>query len=117
MATQAMRYLATREVALAWLSAPVLLAEMQFTNPPVHVTVVGTKADPSARSLFQTALLAGPNYKRVEWWDKSEGALPRADVQYPTLNHAAAFLCTVSACSAPISDAHILETRLHKTRE
>jgi uncharacterized protein YyaL (SSP411 family) len=117
MAARAMRYLATREVALAWLSAPVLLAEMQFTNPPVHVTVVGTKTDPSARSLFQAALLAGPIYKRVEWWDKSEGALPRADVQYPMLNHAAAFLCTASTCSAPISDAHILESRLHTIRE
>ncbi len=117
MATRAMRFLASRETALAWLSAPILLAEAQFTNPPVHVTVVGTKADPSARSLFQAALLAGPTYKRVEWWDKSEGALPRADVQYPTLNHAAAFLCTASACSSPISDVHILESRLHKIRE
>ena len=117
LATRAMRYLATREVALAWLSAPVLLAEMQFTNPPVHVTVVGRKTDPSARALFQTALLAGPTYKRVEWWDKSEGTLPRADVEYPTLNHAAAFLCTASACSSPISDVQVLESRLHKVRE
>lgn len=113
-ATRAMRYLATREVAIAWLSAPVLLAEMQFTRPPVHVTIVGPKKDPAARSLFQTALLAGPPYKRLEWWDTSEGALPRADVQYPSLAHAAAFLCTASTCSSPIGDSHILESRLRK---
>ena len=33
-AARAMRYLATREIATAELSAPVLLAETQFTRPP-----------------------------------------------------------------------------------
>ena len=53
-ATRAMRYLATPEVALAWLSAPVLLAEMQFTQPPIHLTIVGSKKDPTAETLFRT---------------------------------------------------------------
>jgi uncharacterized protein YyaL (SSP411 family) len=44
-AAQAMRYLATREVALAWLSAPVLLAEMQFAHPGDHVVGVSSKTD------------------------------------------------------------------------
>jgi len=116
-AARAMRYLATREVAIAWLSAPVLLAEMQFTRDPVHITVVGSKKDAAARGLFQTALSAGPLYKRVEWWDPAEGPLPRSDVQYPSLNRPAAFLCTSSACSSPIFDQHILELRARKTAE
>jgi len=116
-AKQAMRYLATPEVATAWLSAPILLAETEFTRPPTHITIVGAKKDPAAKALFQTALSSGPLYKRVEWWDPSEGALPRADVQYPSLPHAAAFLCTASTCSAPISDPRILESRARKAGE
>ena len=111
-ATRAMRYLATPEVATAWLSAPVLLAETQFTRPPVHITVVGGKKNPGSRALFQTALSTGPVYKRVEWWDPSEGPLPYADVEYPTLSHPAAFLCTATTCSSPISDPKILESHL-----
>ncbi|MGA8656952.1 MAG: hypothetical protein WB586_12460 [Chthoniobacterales bacterium] len=41
-------------------------------------------------------------YKRVEWWDQNEGALPKPDVQYPELEQAAAFLCTDRSCSPPI---------------
>lgn len=116
-ATRAMRYLATREVAIAWLSAPVLLAEAEFTRPPLHITIVGAKKDVGAKALFQTALSAAPAYRRLEWWDPAEGPLPLADVQYPTLPHAAAFLCTATTCSSPISDPHVLETRVRKAGE
>ena len=113
-ATRAMRYLATPEVAKAWLSAPILLSESEFTRPPVHITVVGSKKDPTAKALFQTAISTGATYRRVEWWDPSEGALPHADVQYPSLNHPAAFLCTATTCSSPISDRAALEARARK---
>lgn len=116
-ATQAMRYLATPEVARAWLSAPVLLAELQFTRPPLHITVVGARKNVAARALFRTALSTGLVYERVEWWDPAQGPMPRADVQYPSLTHAAAFLCTASTCSSPISDPQILESRIRKARE
>jgi hypothetical protein len=42
-------------------------------------------------------------YKRVEWWDQNEGALPNPDVQYPELQQAAAFLCTDRRLKNPIS--------------
>ena len=111
-AKRAMRYLATPEVAVAWLSAPVLLAESQFTQPPVHITIVGSKQDASAKLLFTTALKSGPIYKRLEWWDRSEGALPRSDIEYPVLPKAAVFLCTASACSSPIADPRVLQKKL-----
>ena len=113
-ATRAMQYMATPEVAIAWLSAPVLLAETEFTRPPLHVTIVGSKQDGNARTLFHAALASGRTYERVEWWDKTEGALPNADVEYPSLPHAAAFLCTSTTCSSPIFDAKILEARAAK---
>ena len=34
--------------------------------------------------------------------DRREGAMPNADVRYPQLDTAAAFICTGGACSAPI---------------
>jgi len=116
-ATRAMRYLATPEVAIAWLSAPILLAETQFTRPPLHITVVGAKKDPAAKGLFESALRAGPVYMRLEWWDPAEGRLPYADVEYPTLSHAAAFLCTATTCSSPISDPKIFEARIRKAEQ
>jgi len=110
-ATRAMRYLATPEVATAWLSAPILLAETQFTRPPIHITIVGPKNNPAAKALFQTALSAGATYKRVEWWDPSEGPLPYPDVEYPIRPHPAAFLCTATTCSSPITEPRVLATR------
>ena len=59
-APSAMRYLATPEVATAWLSAPVLLSETQFTTPPTHITVIGPKQDAATKALFDVALVAKP---------------------------------------------------------
>ncbi len=109
--TQAMRYLATSEVATAGFSAPLLLAATQFATPPLHITIVGGKKDAAAQALFQAALSVGPAYKRVEWWDRAEGPLPRDDVSYPSLTHAAAFVCIVSDCSSPIFDPGVLESQ------
>lgn len=117
IASRAMRYLATQEIATADFSAPVLLAEMQFTHAPLHVTVVGGKGDEAARSLFRAALSGGLVYKRLEWWDPAEGPLSRPDIQYPALAHAAGFLCTAYTCSAPISDPKVLRSLSAKTAE
>jgi len=117
IASRAMRYLATPEIATADFSAPVLLAEMQFTHAPPHVTVVGAKGDEAARSLFRAALSGGLGYKRFEWWDPAEGPSSRPDIQYPSLAHAAGFLCTASTCSAPISDPQVLKSLSTKTAE
>lgn len=113
-AMRAMKYLATPEVATAWLSAPVLLAEHEVTRDPIHVTIEGGKGDPTAKALFHTALASGPSYLRVEWWDQKEGAPPRDDIEYPKLSHPAAFLCTATACSSPMTDAKVLEERLKR---
>lgn len=117
VASRAMRYLATQEIATADFSGPVLLAEIQFTHAPLHLTVVGGKGDEAARSLFRAALSGGLAYKRFEWWDPAEGPMSRADIQYPPLAHAAGFLCTASNCSAPISDPQVLRSLSNKAAE
>jgi len=104
IAEHAMRFVAA-PVVVDWRGIQVganLLADREFTVPPLHLTVVGGKDDPAAQALFRAALAHPATYKRVEWWDRREGPLPNADVPYPELEKAAAFVCTDRACSAPM---------------
>jgi hypothetical protein len=116
MAESAMRYLAVPEVARkrTVYVAGILLADDEIGMDPPHVTVVGSKKDFAARSLFQAALKYPASYKRVEWWDPEEGPLPFMDVEYPQLKEAAAFTCVNGRCSAPIYRAELVTARLEE---
>ena len=82
--------------------AGILQAAFELANPPTHLTIVGKKDDPQALVLFKTALAFPAIYRRVEWWDKREGAMPNPDVQYPAMPRAAAFVCGDGRCSIPV---------------
>ncbi len=98
-----MRYLATPQIALSALTNPgVLEAAQELANDPTHLTIVAHKDDPQAAALFKAALGYPASYRRIEWWDVREGRMPNADVQYPELSKAAAFVCTNNTCSLPI---------------
>jgi uncharacterized protein len=116
MAVGAMSFLAAPGVTdhRGFLVAGVLLADREITAAPLHITVVGRKDDKAGQMLFAAALLDPATYKRVEWLDGREGPLPNLDVEYPTLNRAAAFLCTDNACSAPIFTADDLIAKTNK---
>ncbi len=101
-ADRAMRFVTAKGVADKLPTAGVLLAEVDLTRDPTHVTVVGPKTDANARALFLAALQYPATYKRVEWWDKAEGPLRRMDVSYPEVKGSAAFACTDKRCSLPI---------------
>ena len=109
-----MKFLTIPEIAERYPSASVLLAHEELTTDPLHVTVVGGKDDPLARALFLSALKYPNEYKRVEWWDKREGKLPRADVTYPELKTAAAFICTGTRCSTPIKKPEEIVARVER---
>lgn len=81
--------------------AGILLADDELARDPVHLTVVGAKSDAQARALFQTALRVPGSYRRIEWWDRAEGALPHSDVEYPDFDQPAAYVCTAGRCSRP----------------
>jgi uncharacterized protein YyaL (SSP411 family) len=104
VAEHAMRSVAAPVAAdhRGYLVAGILLADHEMTSSPIHITVVGRKDDPKAQALFAAVLRQPATYKRIEWLDDREGALPNPDVGYPTLEKAAAFLCTDQACSAPV---------------
>ncbi|MGA7213325.1 MAG: DUF255 domain-containing protein [Terrimicrobiaceae bacterium] len=113
MAEHAMRYLAAPEIAerRGFQFAGVLLSERELSSAPLHITVVGSKSDPAARSLFLAALRQPSTYKRVEWLDETEDPRRNADVEYPRIDTAAAFLCTDRSCSAPIFTPEKLKVR------
>ncbi|MEM7292431.1 MAG: VanZ family protein [Pseudomonadota bacterium] len=105
IAEQGMGYLTSPPVLDGFYFLPgVLQAEYELAHEPVHITVVGARKDAAAQALYKAALAYPTLYKRAEWWDKSEGALPRDDVTYPELDTAAAFACSESICSTPIRD-------------
>jgi uncharacterized protein YyaL (SSP411 family) len=112
MAQHAMHYLTIPPVAMRLPVAAVLLVDHELGSDPVHVTVVGHRDDPAARALFLAAINTPTAYRRTEWWDKREGGLPNPDVQYPELDSAAAFVCTLHVCSSPIRKARDLVQRL-----
>ncbi|MBP9837800.1 MAG: thioredoxin domain-containing protein [Proteobacteria bacterium] len=102
-AKPALNLLSIKELSLENISEiGVVLADEELNNPPTHLTIVAAKADETGKKLFAEALKYPASYKRTEWWDKSEGTMPNADVQYPTFPKAAAYVCTNKRCSLPI---------------
>jgi uncharacterized protein YyaL (SSP411 family) len=105
MAAEAMRYLAADAVALQPMSGGVLLANQDFNEAPLHATVLGAQASGDARALHDAALRAMASHELIEWRDPGDPAPLPTSVVYPTLDRAALFLCTASACSSPVFKA------------
>jgi uncharacterized protein len=103
IAKHALQHLARRDVALSRLTeAGILLADTEINGEPIHLTVIGPKADTQTAALFDACLRVAGSFKRLDWWDRSEGPLPNPDVNYPPLKKPAAFVCTNQRCSTPI---------------
>ena len=114
LAEAAMRYVATPQIALGHgiLVAGALLADDELSRPALHVVVVGKKSDPQGAELFTMAMAIPTSYKRLEWYDASEGPLPNVEVEYPVVEKPAAFLCTGTACSLPAFTTEQLARRI-----
>jgi hypothetical protein len=109
-----MRYLVAPEIAKFMPTGGTLLANLEFSTDPIHITVVGHKDDANAQALFHAGAAYPSGFLRVEWWDAREGRLPNPDVQYPELKNAAAFICTGNTCSSPIYKAEMIRARADK---
>ena len=118
------RYREIAEAGMGYLTSPaildafgflpdVLLAEDELRNEPVHVTIVGAKDDSRSAALYRAALAYPLVNKRAEWWDKREGKLTNADVDYPDFpGGPAAFACTSTFCSYPVTEAAEIPAQL-----
>jgi uncharacterized protein YyaL (SSP411 family) len=119
-------YLEIAEAGMGYLASPpvqdvygflpdVLLAENELRNEPVHVAIVGPKGDARAAALYAAALRYPLSDKRAEWWDKREGPLANADVDYPDYpDGPAAFACTKTYCSLPVTDPAAIPAQLDR---
>jgi uncharacterized protein len=115
IAEAGMGYLTSPAVLEAYYFLPdVLLAEAELAAEPVHITVVGRKDDAEAQALYRAALAYPTAYKRAEWWDAREGKLPNHDVDYPPYPKAAAFACTSTFCSRPVTDPKDVPAQLDR---
>jgi uncharacterized protein YyaL (SSP411 family) len=123
-----LRYREIAEAGMGYLTSPpvidafgflpdVLLAEDELRNEPVHVTIVGAKDDPRSAALYHAALAYPLANKRAEWWDKREGKLANVDVDYPDFpDGPAAFACTTTFCSYPVTEPGVIATQLDNLR-
>ncbi len=94
--------------------AGILIADLELASEPVHVTVLALKSDQTGKSFFKEALKIPAFYKRIEWWDFTEGPMPNPDVTYPRLRRPAAFLCADKACSLPFFSLEKLKKAILK---
>jgi uncharacterized protein YyaL (SSP411 family) len=113
-----MGYLSSDAVLEAWWYLPgVLQAEHELTREPIHVTIVGAKADPRSASLYKAALAYAAVHKRADWWDRAEGPLPNDTVAYPELAKPAAFACSGNVCSLPVTNPREVAAALDRLLE
>jgi uncharacterized protein YyaL (SSP411 family) len=119
------RYAAVAKRTMAWLAGTpaanraafwpgLLQADAELASPPLHMTVVGRKGDATAVALYREALTYPVTYRRIEWLDAAEGALPNPDVTYPTLERPALFACIEKRCSLPIYAPDEAHTKLDR---
>ena len=116
IASVGMRYLATPDVTdprRAYV-AGVLLAAAECDAEPLHVTVVGPKADAAVSILHKTALIIPSGYRQIELWDPASGTPASGGVEYPVLPKPAAFLCANGTCSAPLETPEALRARVER---
>jgi uncharacterized protein len=114
LSDKAMSFLAIPEVAEKFSTAPVLLADAERSAEPPHLTVVGSRADAGAQRLLAAAVAApgAGDYRRVELLDAKDGGLPNLDVEFPSLDRPAAFVCAGGRCSLPAFTPEELGKRL-----
>jgi uncharacterized protein YyaL (SSP411 family) len=111
---EAMRYVAAEQVALRPMSAGVLLANDAFNAAPIHVTVVGSPADPAAIALHNAALRAVVSDELIEVRDPADPSPSPTSIEYPKLDRAALFLCTARACSSPVYHAEDVRKKIER---
>jgi uncharacterized protein len=106
LAEHAIRYLASDAIRENGRNTPgLLIADIELSQEPTHMTIVGHKDDPAAIRLHAAARRYPALNKRLDWWDMREGNLPNADITYPELDQAAAFACSNRLCSLPAFSA------------
>ena len=86
----------------------------RFLRYPVHIVVVGPRANGKTQSLFQQALRVYSPGKIVRILDPQHETLSLGEVTFPRLNEPQAYICTDKLCSAPVASPKDLESTLQE---
>jgi uncharacterized protein YyaL (SSP411 family) len=113
-AVEAMRYLAADSVALRPLSAGILLANQDFSEAPIHVTILGSPSDPDAIALHSAALRSIASHELIELRDPADPSPLPTSVAFPQLARPALFLCTARACSSPVFRSEDVRSKIER---
>lgn len=116
VAEHALKYVLAPEVWRSRFSSVggILLAEAEFNVAPLHVVIVGRKADPTARALHRAALRIPSNYVQLEWYDATEPNPLQTEIPFPESDKPAAYVCTDRSCSPPIEDPDKFSSQIER---
>jgi uncharacterized protein len=115
-AAKAMRYLAAPSVARQPMAAGVLLADQDFTEAALHVTIVGLPSDPQFGALHAAALRSIASHELIELRDPADPHPLPTDISYPKLSRPALFLCTARACSSPVFQPQQVREKIQRAQ-
>ena len=76
----------------------------RFHRYPVHIVIIGHKANPETRDLFQEGLRLYAPGKIVRNLDPHFDALELGEISFPNTGIPTAYICTDKLCSAPVND-------------
>jgi thiol:disulfide interchange protein len=114
MSLSSFKYLIQPNVYAQTLPSVILLSESRIINHPIHIVIIGAKNDPTAKSLYQTALASASFFSRIDWWDRKGNPLQNSDAEYPVMDKSAAYLCYAFHCSFPIYHSTDLSSMIHQ---
>jgi uncharacterized protein YyaL (SSP411 family) len=110
LAKQVLQYVVGRSGSLP--VGIVGLAINRHLKYPVHIVVVGEKADQNSRNLLSRALELYAPGKLVRYLDPQVDQLSVGEVTFPRTKISQAYVCTDKLCSSPISNADTLRDHL-----
>lgn len=113
---EAMHYLAADAIAVAPLSAGILLAYEETTEAPIHVAITGPPTRTDVVALHTAALRSIAPQELIEIRDPSDPSPLTTNIQYPRLDRAALFLCTARACSSPIFKPEAVRGKIQRAQ-
>jgi len=84
----------------------------RFHRYPVHIVIIGEKANQKTQSLILEGLRLYSPGKIVRSLDPQYDALKLGDITFPHTDEPTAFICTDELCSAPVNDPEDLHLAL-----
>ena len=74
--------------------AGILLADEEYTAPPLRITIIGDNTKPRARKLYEAAMRAFGWYKVIEWYEPGSQVAIKYEVESCSKDESKAYITT-----------------------